>query len=104
VRSTLSRPKCGAGHRRSAKRRAGPFLDDLHDWLQATLGTVSKKSEPAIAMRYAMTRWTALTHYRNNGGIEIDKNATERGLRAVAIGRTNCFFAGSDAGGERAAA
>ena len=31
-------------------------------------------------------------------------NAAERALRAVAVGRKNFLFAGSDAGGERAAA
>jgi transposase len=84
--------------------RAGPLLDELHAWLQATLGTVSQKSELALALRYAITRWTALTRYRDDGGIEIDNNAAERSLRAVAIGRKNYLFAGSDAGGERAAA
>lgn len=91
--------------RKAARRaRAGPLLDDLHHWLQATLGTVSKKSELALAIRYAITRWAALTRYRDDGGIEIDNNAAERSLRAVAIGRKNYLFAGSDAGGERAAA
>ena len=35
--------------------------------------------------------------------MEIDNNAAERALRAVALGRKNYLFAGSDAGGERAA-
>jgi hypothetical protein len=34
----------------------------------------------------------------------MDNNAAERALRAVALGRKNYLFAGSDAGGERAAA
>jgi hypothetical protein len=34
----------------------------------------------------------------------IDNNAAERALRTVALGRKNYLFAGSDAGGERAAA
>jgi transposase len=33
----------------------------------------------------------------------LDSNAAERALRAVALGRNNYLFAGSDAGGERAA-
>ena len=37
-------------------------------------------------------------------GYEIDDNAAERSLRGVALGRKNYLFAGSDAGGERAAA
>jgi hypothetical protein len=51
-----------------------------------------------------MSRWKALTRYRDDGSIEIDNNAAERSLRAVALGRKNYLFAGSDAGGERAAA
>jgi len=51
-----------------------------------------------------LTRWTALTRYRDDGRIEIDNNAAERSLRAVALGRKNYLFCGSDAGGERAAA
>jgi transposase len=86
------------------RARAGPLLDDLHEWLQTTLTTVSKKSELAVAIRYALTRWIALTRYRDDGGIEIDNNAAEQSLRAVAVGRKNYLFAGSDAGGDRAAA
>jgi len=84
--------------------RARPLLDSLHQWLQATLGMVSKKSEMAVAIRYALGRWRALLRYCQNGHIEIDNNAAERALRAVALGRKNYLFAGSDAGGERAAA
>jgi transposase len=92
-------------HRRSARQaRAGPLLDDFRGWLQQALGTVSQKSALAIAIRYALTRWAALTRYRDDGRIEIDNNAAERSLRAVALGRKNYLFAGSDIGGERAAA
>ena len=84
--------------------RAGPLLEDLHTWLQATLSTLSAKSELALAIRYALSRWPALTRYRDDGRVEIDNNAAERSLRAVALGRKNYLFAGSDAGGERAAA
>jgi transposase len=84
--------------------RAGPELEALHAWLHATLTTLSKKSELAIAIRYALSRWAALTRYRDDGRLEIDNNAAERALRAVALGRKNWLFAGSDDGGERAAA
>ncbi len=36
--------------------------------------------------------------------VEIDNNAAERAMRPVALGRKNYLFAGSDAGGDRAAA
>jgi transposase len=41
---------------------------------------------------------------QQDGGIEVDNHAAERSLRGVALGRKNCLFAGSDAGGERAEA
>lgn len=84
--------------------RAGPLLDAFHRWLQATLTQVSSKSALAGAIRYALARWAALVRYGGDGRIEIDNNAAERALRAVALGRKNYLFAGSDAGGERAAA
>jgi transposase len=84
--------------------RARPLLDSLHHWLQATLAMVSKKSEIAAAIRYALGRWRALLRYSDDGHIEIDNNPAERALRAVALGRKNYLFAGSDSGGERAAA
>jgi transposase len=84
--------------------RAGPLLESLREWLRHTLSRVSKKSELAKAISYVLSRWTALTRYRDDGRIEIDNNAAERALRAVALGRKNYLFCGSDAGGERAAA
>ena len=86
------------------KARAGPLLEDLRTWFEATLAKVSAKSALAVAIRYALTRWAALVRYCDDGHIEIDNNAAERALRAVALGRKNYLFAGSDAGGERAAA
>jgi len=90
--------------RRIVRRaRAGPLLDDLHRWLIDTVRTLPKKSELAGAIRYALSRWTALTRYRDDGRIEIDNTAAERALRSVALGRKNFLFLGSDSGGERAA-
>ena len=84
--------------------RAVPCLEDLKAWLEGTLAQVSAKSTLATAIRYALSRWAALVRYHDDGRIEIDNNAAERALRAVALGRKNYLFAGADAGGERAAA
>jgi transposase len=84
--------------------RSGPLLDALYRWFKELLTQVSAKSELAVATRYAMSRWKALTRFAADGTIEIDNNAAERALRAVALGRKNYLFAGSDAGGVRAAA
>ncbi len=72
--------------------------------LDATLAKPSRKSDTAAAIRYALFRWKPLTRYVDDGQLEIDNNAAERALRVVALGRKNFLFAGSDAGGERAAA
>jgi transposase len=84
--------------------RSGPLLDALYRWFKDLLTQVSAKSELAVATRYAMSRWKALTRFIADGTVEIDNNTAERALRAVALGRKNYLFAGSDAGGERAAA
>jgi transposase len=84
--------------------RAGPLLSGLHDWLLETLRSLSQKSALAEAIRYALKLWPALVRYASDGRIEMDNNAAERALRTVALGRKNFLFAGSDSGGERAAA
>ncbi len=88
---------------RVRQERAGPLLEELHQWLSATLQIVSAKSELAGAIKYALARWTALTRYRDDGRIEIDNNSAERSIRPVVLGRRNYLFAGADSGGERAA-
>lgn len=84
--------------------RARPLLDELRSWMEKALRSLSSKSETAGAIRYALSRWRALTRYTEDGVLEIDNSAAERALRAVALGRKNFLFAGSDAGGECAAA
>jgi transposase len=90
--------------RQIRQNRSRPLLDSLHQWLQCSLAKLSAKSETASAIRYALARWTALLRFCDDGHLEIDNNPAERALRAVALGRKNYLFAGSDAGGERAAA
>ena len=68
------------------------------------MAKLSRKSDVAVAIHYALDRWTALMLFSDDGRVEMDNNAAERALRAVALGRKNYLFAGSDAGGERAAA
>ncbi len=84
--------------------RAKPLLESLRKWFEESLSKLSRKSDTTAAIRYALSRWEALVRYGDDGRIEIDNNAAERALRAVALGRKNYLFAGSDTGGERAAA
>jgi transposase len=88
-------------HVRQARVR--PLLDSMHEWLGSVHAKLSQKSAVAEACSYALLRWPAVLRYCDDGLLEIDNNAAERSLRAVALGRKNYLFAGSDAGGERAA-
>lgn len=88
---------------RAREAHAAPLLLALHQWLSATLQRLSTKSALAGAIKYCLVRWTALTRYGDDGRIEIDNNTAERSIRPVVLGRRNYLFAGSDAGGERAA-
>ena len=44
-----------------------------------------------------------LRPYLDHGILELDNNPPERGMRAVALGRKNYLFVGSEAGGKAAA-
>ena len=72
--------------------RARPLLDDLRKWMEQALRSLSSKSETAAAIRYALSRWRALTRYTDDGLLEIDNSAAERALRAVALGRNYVQF------------
>jgi transposase len=94
-----------ANKRRQVRQeRARPVLDEMRGWLEDIQQKVSRKSGLASASGYALSRWRALSRYCDDGRLEIDNNAAERALRAVALGRKNYLFAGADSGGERAAA
>ncbi len=90
--------------RQVRQMRSKPLLASLRQWFETTLPKLSRKSDTTVAIRYGLSRWDALLRYTNDGRLEIDNNAAERALRAVALGRKNYLFAGSDSGGERAAA
>ncbi len=87
---TEIRGQPAAARQQVRQARAGPKLDNLHQWLIATVRQLSKKSDLAGAIHYALARWKALTRYRDDGRIEIDNNAAERALRAVARERSLC--------------
>jgi transposase len=55
-------------------------------------------------LRNSLRRWTKLTRFLDDGRLCMTNNAAERELRTVAVGRRNWTFAGSDEGGNRAAA
>ena len=69
--------------------RARPLMDDLHLWFHKTVAGLSRESDTAAAIRYALSRWRALGRHLDDGSSEIDNSAAERALRVVALGRKN---------------
>lgn len=103
----IERPIAGSPPdiRRAVRQRtARPRIDELATWLDEQLKKLPGKSDLAGAIRYARSRWHALTRYLDDGRLEISNNAAENQIRPAALGRKNWLFCGSDAGGERAAA
>ncbi|MBL8127215.1 MAG: IS66 family transposase [Chloroflexia bacterium] len=84
--------------------RSSPILTKLEPWLRQQQQRLSRRSEVGRAIAYTTKRWTMLTRFLSDGRICLSNNAAERALRGVAVGRHNWTFAGSDRGGERAAA
>lgn len=86
------------------REHSAPILAELESWLRLQHERASRKSETGKALAYTLKRWAALTRFIDDGHICLSNNAAERALRGVALGRHNWTFAGSDRGGERAAA
>ena len=78
-----------------------PLVAELEKWMRAARGKLSRHADVAKAMDYMLKRWTSFTAFLGDGRICLTNNAAERG---IALGRKAWLFAGSDKGGERAAA
>ncbi len=89
---------------RARQERSRSMVEALRGVLDTALRHLSPRSDMAKAIAYGTKRWPALSRFLGDGRLEIDNNIAERALRGIAIGRRNWLFAGSRAGGERAAA
>ncbi|MGE5804042.1 MAG: IS66 family transposase [Gemmatimonadota bacterium] len=81
-----------------------PLVADLEAWMRSERPKLSRGNDLAKAMDYMLKRWPAFTRFLDDGRVCLSNNAAERGLRGIALGRKSWLFAGSDRGGERAAA
>ena len=86
------------------QERSRPLVIELQTWLREQRAKLSKNNDTTKAINYILNRWAAFTRFLEDGRLCMSNNAAERELRAVAVGRKNWTFAGSDEGGRRAAA
>jgi transposase len=90
--------------RRVRHERSRPCVEALGIWLREQHGRLSPNNQVAKAIAYSLNAWDALIRFLDDGRLCMTNNAAERALRGIAVGRNNWTFAGSDAGGRRAAA
>jgi transposase len=95
-----------SAERRRAVRQelSAPLVADLERWMREQRPKLSRGNDLAKAMDYMLKRWPAFTRFLDDGRICLSNNAAERALRGIALGRKSWLFAGSDRGGQRAAA
>ena len=86
------------------QKAVAPLVTELEVWMRAVRSKMSRHADVAKAMDYMLKRWGTFSRFLNDGRICLTNNAAERALRGVALGRKAWLFAGSDRGGERAAA
>jgi transposase len=91
---------------RQLTRRAlsRPLVDDLHAYMSAQAARLSRGHDLVKAINYILKRRPAFTLFLEDGRVCLSNNAAERALRGIALGRKSWLFAGSDRGGQRAAA
>ena len=93
------------------QEHSATLMADLHAWLHAQLGKLSRNHDLAKhvlsfaegAINYMLRRWPAFTRFLDDGRVCITNNAAERALRGITLGRKSWLFCGSDRGGQRAA-
>ncbi|MHC2419911.1 transposase [Sinorhizobium meliloti] len=94
-----------ADERRASRQQLSkPLIDDMEIWMREQRAKLSRDNDLAKAFDYLLNRWESFTRFLDDGRICLSNNCAERSLRGVALGRKAWLFAGSDRGGQRAAA
>ena len=72
----------------------------LEPWFEKQLSLISSGSTLATDIRYALSHWTGLTRFLEDGRLELDTNPVENAIRPVALTRKNALFAGHEVGAQ----
>ena len=86
------------------REQSAPIIAELELWLDETRKQLTSSHAIVKAINYLKRRWPSFTRFLDDGRICLSNNAAERALRGIALGRKSWLFAGSDRGGQRAAA
>jgi len=90
----------GPGQRLSGRQtRTALLMAEFGEWLQSQRRRVSSKFCLGEKLTYIHRQWSGLQTFLHNGRFEIDSNAVENRIRAIALTRKNARFADHDLGG-----
>lgn len=62
---------------------------------------ISSGSRLAEDIRYGLAYWVGLTHFLDDGRLELDTNPVENAIRPICLTRKNALFAGHEIGAEK---
>ncbi len=85
------------------QEKSRPVYLALGRWIAEHVEAEPPKGKLGKALGYAKRQWVALGRFLEDGRLPLDNGAMERLHRIPALGRNAYLFAGSQAGGERAA-
>jgi transposase len=88
---------------RERQARSKPVFDEIVSWCKVHQPHEPPSSPMGAALRYNVNHHVALGRFLEDGVIPADNGIVERLHVRAALTRKNFLFAGSDAGGERAA-
>ena len=89
--------------RERREEKSIPVLDELKAWMTQAYMNAKPRSPIGKALAYCLERWDKLVIYTTDGRLNIDNNAVENSIRAVALGRKNYLFAGFHEAAQRSA-
>jgi transposase len=78
-------------------------MDAFKLWLDEQRPRHLPKGSLGQAISYTLAQWTPLTRFLEDARLPVDNNASERALRAAALGRKNWLFVGHDEAGDNLA-
>jgi hypothetical protein len=85
------------------QQQSAPLLAQLRERLLTWKEQLLPKHPMAEAVNYALSQWTELNVFCNDGAVSIDNNVSEREMKRVVLNRKNSLFVGNPRGGRTAA-
>ncbi len=82
-------------HHARRQKHSRPILEEIRSWLDDVLPQVVPSSATGKARSYLHNEWSQLTHYLDDGRLEIDNNGAENTIRPFVLGRKNWLFSAS---------